>query len=31
MSKLLEWYPNFEFSNSDGDASVDALGEWSIQ
>ena len=31
MSKLLEWYPNFEFYNNDGDVSVDALGDASIQ
>ena len=30
-SKLLELYPNFEFSNSDGDVLVDALGDTSIQ
>ena len=31
MSKLLELYPNFEFSYKDGDVSVDALGDASIQ
>ena len=31
MSKLLELYPNFVFSNKDGDLSVDALGDASIQ
>ena len=31
MSKLLELYPNFEFSNNDGDVSVDALGDASVQ
>ena len=31
MRKLLEMYPNFEFSNNDGDVSVDALGNASIQ
>ena len=27
MSKLLELYSNFEFSNNDGDVSVDTLGD----
>ena len=31
MSKLLELYPNFEFSNNDGDVLVDALGDISVQ
>ena len=31
MSKLLELYPNFEFSNNDGNVLVDALGDASIQ
>ena len=31
MSTLLELYPNFVFSNKDGDLSVDALGDASIQ
>ena len=31
MSKLLELYPNFEFSYNDGDVSVDALTDASIQ
>ena len=31
VSKLLELYLNFEFSNNDGDVSVDALGDASIQ
>ena len=31
MSKLLELYPSFEFYNNDGDVSVDALGDASIQ
>ena len=31
MSKLLELYPNFEFSNNDGDVSVDALVDALIQ
>ena len=31
ISKLLELYPNFEFSSSDGDISVDAPGDSSIQ
>ena len=31
MSKLLELYPNFVFSNKDGDLLVDALGDASIQ
>ena len=31
MSKLLELYPNFEFYNNDGDVSVGALGDASIQ
>ena len=31
MSKLLELHPNFEFSNNDGDISVDALGDASVQ
>ena len=31
MNKLLELYPNFEFSNNDGNVSVDALGDASIQ
>ena len=31
ISKLLELYPNFEFFNDDGDVSVDALGDASIQ
>ena len=31
MSKPLELYPNFELSNNDGDVSVDALGDASVQ
>ena len=31
INKLLELYPNFEFFNDDGDVSVDALGDASIQ
>ena len=31
MSKLLELHINFEFYNNDGDVSVDALGDASIQ
>ena len=31
LSKLLELYPNFELSNNDGDVSVDALDDASIQ
>ena len=31
MSRLLELYLNFEFNNNDGDVSVDALGDASIQ
>ena len=31
MSKLLGLYPKFVFSNKDGDFSVDALGDASIQ
>ena len=31
ISKLLELYPNFEFSNNDGDVLVDALGHTSLQ
>ena len=31
MSKLVELYPNFDFSNNDGDILVDALGNTSIQ
>ena len=31
MSKVLELYLNFEFYNNDGDVSVDALGDASIQ
>ena len=31
MSTLLELYPNFEFYNNDGDVSVDAVGDASIQ
>ena len=31
MSKLLELYPDLVFSNKDGDFSVDALGDASIQ
>ena len=31
MSKLLDLYPNFEFYNNDGDVSVDAVGDASIQ
>ena len=29
--KLLGLYPDFEFSSNDGDVSVDALGDASIQ
>ena len=31
MSKPLALYPNFEFSSNDGDVSVDAPGDSSIQ
>ena len=31
MSKLMEMYPNFDFSNNDGDILVDTLGNTSIQ
>ena len=31
MSKLMELYPNFDFSNNDGDTLADALGNTSIQ
>ena len=31
MSKLLQLYPDLVFSNKDGDFSVDALGDASIQ
>ena len=31
LNKLLELYPNFELSNNDGDVSVDALDDVSIQ
>ena len=31
MSKLLDLYPNFEFYYNDGDVSVDAVGDASIQ
>ena len=31
MSKLLALYPNFELYNIDGDVSVDALGDASVQ